>query len=140
MTASSYRGINSGMPRPTAFITGASKGIGRATALRLAPTHDIIAVARSAQSLASLAKEIEAAGGACRAISLDVADSQAVETALAGIEADVLVNNAGIGVIKPFMEMTRDEWRSMVDVNFNSLYDVTRAVLPGMIARKSGHV
>ncbi len=60
--------------------------------------------------------------------------------ALDGVDAQVLVNNAGIGIIKPFLELTRDEWRRMVDVNFNAMFDVTRAVLPPMIARKSGHV
>ena len=125
---------------PTALITGASKGIGRATAVRLAPTHDIIAVARSADALAALAQEVKAAGGSCRTIPLDISDPASVEKALGGIDADVLVNNAGIGIMKPFMEMTRDEWRSMVDVNFNALYDVTRAVLPGMISRRAGHI
>jgi short-subunit dehydrogenase len=128
------------MARRTALVTGASKGIGRATALRLARTHDIIAVARSVEALSTLAKEVEAAGGSCRTIPLDISDPTQVEKALGGVDADVLVNNAGIGVMKPFMEMTRDEWRSMVDVNFNSLYDVTRAVLPGMIRRRSGHI
>ena len=52
----------------------------------------------------------------------------------------MLVNNAGIGVLKPFLELTRDEWRAMVDVNFNALYDVTRALLPAMVKRGSGHV
>ena len=59
---------------------------------------------------------------------------------LSGIEADVLVNNAGVGWVKPFMDLTRAEWTQMVDVNFNALFDVTRAVLPGMMARKRGHV
>jgi 3-hydroxy acid dehydrogenase / malonic semialdehyde reductase len=128
------------MPKPTAVITGASRGIGRATALRLAPTHQIVAVARSADDLDGLRREIDGMGGSCRPVALDITDPSAVQGALAGIEADVLVNNAGIGVIKPFMELTRDEWRSMVDVNFNALYDVTRAVLPSMIARRTGHV
>ena len=57
--------------------------------------------------------------------------------ALSGIDAQVLVNNAGVGTIKPFMELTREEWTQMVDVNFNALFDVTRAVLPAMIARQS---
>ena len=52
----------------------------------------------------------------------------------------MLVNNAGVGTLKPFMELTRDEWMRMVNVNFNALFDVTRAVLPSMIARQSGHV
>ena len=125
---------------PTALVTGASRGIGRAIARRLADTHDIVAVARSADELAALAREIVAAGGQCRALPLDVSDGDAVRSALDGLAVDVLVNNAGVGVLKPFLELSPDEWRRMVDVNFNALYHVTRAVLPGMVARESGHV
>lgn len=128
------------MAKPIAVITGASKGIGRATAVRLAGAYDIVAVARSADELASLADEIARTGGTCRAIPLDITDPVAVASELTGIDAQVLVNNAGVGTLKPFMELTRDEWTRMVDVNFNSLYDVTRAILPAMLARKSGHV
>jgi len=127
-------------PRPTAVVTGASRGIGRAVARRLAATHDIIAIARSIAELETLAGEITAAGGSCRALPLDLTDGAAVERALAGIEADVLVNNAGVGVLKPFLELSAEEWRRMVDLNFNALYHVTRAVLPGMMARDRGDV
>ncbi|HVX40222.1 MAG TPA: SDR family oxidoreductase [Gemmatimonadaceae bacterium] len=128
------------MAKPIAVITGASKGIGRATALRLASDYDIVAVARSADELQSLAAEIARTGGSCRPAPLDITDPDAVAAALGGIDAQVLVNNAGVGTIKPLMELTRDEWTQMVDVNLNALYDVTRAVLPAMLARRSGHV
>jgi 3-oxoacyl-[acyl-carrier protein] reductase len=128
------------MPKPVAVITGASKGIGRATALRLASEYDIVALARSDDELESLAQEIERGGGSCRPRVVDVTNPAAVAAALAGIDAQVLVNNAGVGKLKPFMELTRDEWTQMVNVNFNALYDVTRALLPSMIERKSGHV
>lgn len=128
------------MPKPVAVITGASKGIGRATALRLAAEYDIVALARSDDELESLAQEIEHGGGSCRPRVVDVTNPAAVAAALSGIDAQVLVNNAGVGKLKPFMELTRDEWTQMVDVNFNALYDVTRALLPSMIARKSGHI
>lgn len=126
--------------KPIAVITGASKGIGRATALRLASEFDIVAVARSRDELEALAREIESSGGSCRPIVIDITDPAAVQSGLAGVDAQVLVNNAGIGFIKPFLELTRDEWRQMVDLNFNALYDVTRAVLPPMVERKSGHI
>jgi len=126
--------------RPTALVTGASRGIGRAIALRLAVTHDVTAVARSADDLARLAREVEAAGGRCAIVPLDVADPAAVARALGGRDADVLVNNAGVGVLKPLLELTPEEWHRMVDVNFNALYHVTRTVLPGMVARGRGHV
>ena len=125
---------------PTALITGASRGIGRAIALRLARTHLILAAARDGAALASLVREIGDAGGAAEAIVLDVADPASVERALAGRECDVLVNNAGVGVLKPLLELTAGEWHRMIDVNVNALFHVTRAVLPGMVSRGRGHV
>jgi NADP-dependent 3-hydroxy acid dehydrogenase YdfG len=128
------------MARETALVTGASRGIGRATALRLSAAYDIIAVARSASELASLKKEIEIGGGVCRTIALDIADEKAVGTALRGLAVDVLVNNAGVATMKPFLELTSAEWHRMVDVNFNSLYYVTHALIGGMVQRKRGFV
>jgi 3-oxoacyl-[acyl-carrier protein] reductase len=128
------------MARPIAIVTGASRGIGRAIALRLSATHDIAAVARSRGALADLASEIDRGGGRCRAIPADLSDPAAVAEALEGIDANVLVNNAGVGPMKPLLELSPSEWHTMVDVNFNALYHVTRAVLPRMIARRSGHV
>ena len=126
--------------RPTAMVTGASRGIGRSTALKLSADHDIIAVARTGPDLASLAAEIAERGGRCRTIVLDLADHDATDRQLAGVQCDVLVNNAGVGPIKPMLELTAAEWHRIVDVNFSALFHVTRAVLPGMIERKRGHV
>jgi 3-hydroxy acid dehydrogenase / malonic semialdehyde reductase len=123
-----------------AVVTGASRGIGRAIALRLSPEYEIVAAARSHADLASLAAEIGAKGGRCRVVELDVTDPRAVSRAFTGTEADVLVNNAGVGSLKPFLELSPDEWHQMVDVNVNALYHVTRALLPGMVARGAGHV
>jgi 3-oxoacyl-[acyl-carrier protein] reductase len=128
------------MAKPIAVITGASRGIGRATSLRLADRYDIVALARNRAELDSLAREIATKGGACHVCAADITDPDAVNAALDGVDAQVLVNNAGIGITKPFLELTRDEWHRMVDVNFNAIFDVTRAVLPAMVARKSGHV
>jgi 3-oxoacyl-[acyl-carrier protein] reductase len=126
--------------RSTALVTGASRGIGRASALRLAADYDIIAVARTASDLETLRSEIEQRGGSCRVIALDLSDHAATDRLLAGVHCDLLVNNAGVGPIKPFLSLTADEWHRIVDVNFNSLYHVTRAVLPGMTERRQGHV
>ncbi|HTE46033.1 MAG TPA: SDR family oxidoreductase [Gemmatimonadaceae bacterium] len=126
--------------KPTAVVTGASRGIGRAVALRLAHDYDIVAVARSDDELETLALEIEKRGGSCRPRQVDITNPAAVEAALSDVDAQVLVNNAGVGMLKPFMELTRAEWTQMVNVNFNALFDVTRAVLPPMIERKSGHI
>lgn len=124
-----------------ALVTGASRGIGRAIALRLARDgSEVIAVARGQGELDALRDEIVAAGGRCRPIAVDLSDAAATTQALAGLDVDVLVNNAGIGIIKPFVELAVDEWRAMLDLNVNALYHVTRAVLPGMMQRGRGHV
>src|SRR5918999_222128 len=126
--------------RPTALVTGASRGIGRAIARRLAPRWNLIAVARTAPDLETLAAEIQRKGGSCEPVALDIADGHAVASALSSRDVEVVVNNAGVGVLKPLVELAPEEWHRMVDVNFNALYHVTRAVLPGMIRRGRGHV
>lgn len=130
--------------RPIAFITGASRGIGRAIALRLAPTHHILAAARDADALGRVVQAVHASGGSAEPVRLDVADGASVNgvitDALRGRDVDVLVHNAGVGIMKPLLELTPDEWRTMMDVNVNALYHVSRAVLPGMVARGRGHI
>src|SRR5687768_14979101 len=95
--------------RPTARITGAARGIGRAIALRLAPRWSIVALARTAPELGTLSAEIEKGGGTCERLVMDVTDGRAVRGALEGREVDIVVNNAGVGVLKPFVELTADE-------------------------------
>ena len=124
-----------------ALVTGASRGIGRAVCLRLARDgYEIVAVARDTTQLAGLSAEVASTGGRCRALRLDLTDAGRVDAALTGLHVDVLVNNAGIGVIKPFVDLVPDEWQRMIGLNVNALFHVTRAVLPGMIARGTGHV
>lgn len=126
---------------PTALVTGASRGIGRAIASRLAiDGYDVIAAARHKQELDEVCAEITAADGRCQPLVLDVSDPQAVAATLMTAEVDVLVNNAGVGPLKPFMETSAAEWQRMIDVNVNALYHVTRALLPAMIEKKSGHI
>ena len=126
--------------RPTLLVTGASKGIGRAIALSLAPAWHVIGLARSEAELNTLGEAIAARGGTFTGIAADLRDTHGIALALEGVSCDVLVNNAGVMFKKPFMELTPDEWHAMVDVNFNAMYHVTRAVLPGMIHRGHGHV
>jgi 3-oxoacyl-[acyl-carrier protein] reductase len=126
--------------RATALITGASRGIGRAIALRLARRWNIVAAARTRAELETLAAEIGSAGGRCEPLMLDITDGPAVRHALERREVDAVINNAGVGVMKPFIELAPDEWQLMMDVNVNALYHVTHALLPGMLQRRRGHV
>ncbi|MEP6619177.1 MAG: SDR family NAD(P)-dependent oxidoreductase [bacterium] len=127
--------------RRLALVTGASRGIGRATCVRLASDgYAIAAVARDAVALAALKAEVESSGGSCQAIVLDLADAAAIPPALGGLDVTVLVNNAGVATTKPMADMSPIEWNHMLDVNVNALFHVTRAVLPAMLARGSGHI
>jgi 3-oxoacyl-[acyl-carrier protein] reductase len=132
-------------PRPVALVTGASRGIGRAIALRLAGTrlaasHHVVAVGRDVTALDAVATAIGQGGGSAETLPLDVADAAAVEQALTGRHVDVLVHNAGVGVLKPLLELSPADWQRMMDVNVNALFHVTRALLPGMVERGRGHV
>lgn len=126
--------------RPTAVVTGASRGIGRAVALRLAETHQVLAIARDGERLESLCREVAAAGGHCRPCVLDLTRPADIERMLEGVNADVLVNNAGVITKKPLLHMTPDEWSEMMAVNVSALFHVTRQLLPGMIERRRGHI
>ena len=127
-------------PDSTAVVTGASRGIGRAVAKRLAATHSVVAISRDAGRLKSLVDEIASAGGKCRACIIDLRNPEEIERGLQGIKAGVLVNNAGVITKKPLLRLTPDEWQEMIDVNVNALFHVTRQLLPGMIERASGHI
>jgi len=126
--------------RPTAVVTGASRGIGRAVAMRLADTHQVLAIARDGERLEALCREVAASGGECRPCMLDLARPSDIEQALHGVNADVLVNNAGVITKKPLLQMTPDEWSEMMAVNVSALFHVTRQLLPGMVERRRGHI
>lgn len=125
--------------QPTAVVTGASRGIGRAVALRLASQYSVVAIARNEARLHELAAAIASGGGECRPLVVDLANPAAIEDALGGMEADVVVNNAGVITKKPLTKMAPAEWHEMMDVNVSALYHVTRLFLPGMISRRRGH-
>ena len=127
------------------LITGASAGFGASIARVLAAEgHRIIAAGRRADRLQALAQEI----GAEKVLPLvlDVTDRAAVAEAIAGLppewaEIDVLVNNAGLARgLSPAHQANLDDWETMIDTNIKGLTYVTRAVLPGMVARDRGHV
>ena len=127
-------------PELTAVVTGASRGIGRAVAKRLAATHSVVAISRDVDRLNSLVREIAKTGGKCRPCVVDLRNPEAIESALRGNVAHVLVNNAGVITKKPLLRLTPDEWQEMIDVNVSALFHVTRQLLPGMIERGSGHI
>jgi 3-hydroxy acid dehydrogenase/malonic semialdehyde reductase len=121
----------------TAVITGASRGIGAATARALTERGmKVIAIGRSAPALEALKSEID-----CTVLPLDIADMNAVMEALKDVEADVVVNNAGtMTQAAPFAELDLLELQQSVDVNLKGTLAVTRALLPGMIERRRGHL
>jgi hypothetical protein len=130
------------------LVTGASSGIGRATALAFAREGAKVAVcARREDRLESLKGELSQAGAAAiRIFALDVTGRTSVEETLAGLPAewsaiDVLVNNAGLsrGLTKVY-EDDPENWEEMIDTNIKGLLYVTRAIVPGMVERGRGHV
>ena len=130
------------------FITGASAGIGAATALAFASEGArLLLAARRAGKLAEVASAALARGApSVHSINMDVRDHRAVQNAIDSLpaewaEIDVLVNNAGLsrGLDKLYMGRIED-WEEMIDTNVKGLLYVTRAVVPGMVVRGRGHV
>ena len=126
-----------------ALVTGATSGIGRATALRLAREgYAITATGRRAERLETLRREIEAAGGHCTTLCFDVRSEEEVRRALEPLERiDLLVNNAGLAAGLEHIDCgdTRD-WDAMIDTNVKGLLYVTRVVSAKMVAAGSGHI
>ena len=126
------------------LITGASAGFGAAIARRLvADGHRVVAAARRVEKLAALREEL---GPALLPLTLDVTEAAAV-AALPGAlpaewrEVDVLVNNAGLALgLSPAWQAEAADWERMIATNVTGLAMLTRALLPGMVARDRGHV
>lgn len=129
-----------------ALVTGASSGIGAATALQLAANGVKVGLAaRRVDRLRALADQIRSAGGEAFAIEMDVVDAASVQAgvkrladAYGGI--DILFNNAGLMPISDIESLKTDEWHRMVDVNIKGLLNSTAAVLPYMQKRHQGHI
>lgn len=126
------------------FITGASSGFGAAIARRFARDGaQLVLAARRRDRLDALAGEL---GAPVHRLTLDVRDRQAVGAAIAGLPdefsaIDLLVNNAGLALgMQPAHQASLDDWDQMVDTNIKGLMYVTRAVLPGMVARGRGQI
>ena len=131
----------------TAIVTGASKGLGRATALELGRLGaNVVLAARKRPGLEATAEAIEKAGGKALVVPCDVSRAEAVEEmvkeALAAFgRVDMLVNNAGIqGKIAWVVDYDPDEWDRILAVNLKSVFLCCRAVLPGMIERRAGKI
>src|SRR5260221_2317718 len=97
----------------SALVTGASRGIGRAIALRLARDgYEVIGVARGRGALDALRDEIVAAGGRCRPLAVGLSNAPGTAQALSGLHGDVLVNNCRTRVIKALLDLSVDEVRA----------------------------
>ena len=126
------------------FVTGASSGFGAAVTRRFAAAGArVVVAARRADRLKDLAAEL---GPRLLPVTLDVRDRTAVNDTVAALPpdfaaVDVLVNNAGLALgLGPAQEADLDEWDQMIDTNCKGLVYCTRAILPGMVARRRGHV
>src|SRR5512136_2935343 len=129
-----------------ALVTGASQGIGRACALRLAKAGAALAVAaRNQQKLDEVVAEITAAGGQATAFVMDVADEEQIK---AGVKAaigqfgkiDILVNNAGITRDQLVMRMKRTDWDAVLNTNLTSAYLCIQQVIGSMLKQRWGRI
>jgi 2-hydroxycyclohexanecarboxyl-CoA dehydrogenase len=134
------------MADKVAVVTGAANGIGRATARRLARDGIAIGVLDLlADGARAVADEIAAAGGRAAALTADVSNRASVEAALAELRAafgpvTIVVNNAGITGFKPFLELTDEEWDTMMAINLRSAFIVSQLAIPDMIAARWGRI
>ena len=129
-----------------ALITGASQGIGRTCALRLAKDGaTVAAVARNQEKLNELVSEITASGGKAAAFALDVSDEDQVKSSIKGVIAqfgkiDILVNNAGITRDQLVMRMKRADWDAVLQTNLTSAYLCIQAVISSMLKQRWGRI
>jgi len=137
---------DTGLAGRVAVVTGAAGGIGRAIVAALCAEGAPVAAADLDEHAV---RKMEAAsgtgGGRVLGVRMDIADSSSVRSAMARVEAElgpvhILVNNAGIDKIEPFVESTEDTWRRIVEVNLIGPVICTRAVLDGMLERSAGRI
>jgi 3-oxoacyl-[acyl-carrier protein] reductase len=129
-----------------ALVTGASQGIGRACALKLAQSGATVAVAaRNQEKLNELVGEIAASGGKAAAFTVDVADEEQIKTACKAIigqfgKIDILVNNAGITRDQLVMRMKRADWDAVLNTNLTSAYICIQQVIGSMLKQRWGRI
>jgi len=126
----------------TAFVTGATQGLGAAIALRLAQGgYDVAVSGTRADKLAATVKSLEAAGAKGVAVAVDLRDQPSVERGMAAVvdafgELDVLVNNAGVTTRSLAVDTTREEWRAIIDVNLTGTFFMCQQMGRHLIARQ----
>lgn len=129
-----------------ALVTGASSGIGAATALKLAAAGVKVGIAaRRVDRLEALKADITAQGGEALVLEMDVADAGAVNAGVAKLveaygKVDILFNNAGVMPLSNVEHLQTDDWNRMIDINLKGTLHATAAVLPHMIEQHSGHI
>jgi 3-oxoacyl-[acyl-carrier protein] reductase len=128
-----------------ALVTGASRGIGRAIAQRLARQGAFVVAAARGDNAKVVVDEISAAGGNAEAAALDVTEPGAPEQFVAGALArhgrvDILVNNAGITRDQLLLRMKRDDWDAVIATNLTAAFALTQAVLKPMIKQRGGRI
>jgi 3-oxoacyl-[acyl-carrier protein] reductase len=128
-----------------ALVTGASRGIGRAIARRLALQGALVVAAARGDHAGAVAADIVAQGGRAEALSLDVTDPDAVKRAPAEIvdrhqRLDIVVSNAGITRDQLLMRMKRDDWDAVIATNLTATFSITQAAMRPMIRQQSGRI
>ncbi len=129
-----------------AFVTGASRGIGRACALSLASAgHKVVLAARDVQKLEAVKEEIQAAGGSASVVSLDLASEDSIKAAFAQAVQEagpitILVNNAGITKDGLAMRMKRVDWDAVLQTNLTGSFLCIQAVMQGMLKERWGRI
>ena len=139
-------GLTANLSGQTAIVTGASQGLGKAVAIRLAANGaHVLCAARSADKLADTVQQIEAAGGKAEAVACDVTDRAAVERLFADVESrfeklDILVNNAGITRDTLLPVMTDAQWDEIIAANLTSCFLCSRAASRLMMRKRYGRI
>ena len=130
----------------TALVTGASRGLGKAFALALARAGaDVAITSRTLSSLTDTRRAIEALGRRCRTIELDVRSEESITEAVFLAHAhfgrvDILVNNAGCNIRKPALDVTWDDWNTILETNLRGPFFVAQAVARHMVAAGGGRI
>ncbi len=129
-----------------ALVTGASRGLGAATAAALAEAGAAVGcAARTVDGVEATAKGIRERGGRAHAVALDVTRADQVAATVRAVEqalgpVDILVNNAGITLEKKTIDVTDAEWERVLTTNLTSMFRLARAVAPGMLERRRGKI